>query len=650
MENITTDTQIHGYSIKRVFSLLLLLAISTVSFAQSGLSTDSKKAKKLYEKADKKYKERDFLTAISYLEESVRQDSEFFEAYIRMGSLYNAMGQEDSVYSKFQLYEKTALDPIASVLERLAFMAFDRGEYGKAESFLNKFLVKVPERESSRDIDLLIRSIRFAKKELKKPVDSIELKILPSEVNRFKLQYLPSITVDNASMFFTKRDYVQGDEDIVVSHFVDGKWTPAESISPRINSSLNEGACAVSADGRTMIFTSCDGKYSLGSCDLYITRKVGDNWSKPKNLGKPINSRYWESQPSLSADGKTLYFSSNRTGGLGGRDIWVSKSADGKWSVPINLGGDVNTPKDETTPFIHPNGSDLYFSANSYPGMGGYDLFVSSKTDSLWSIPRNLGFPINTFKDEVAIIIGAEGQMAYFAKEEQKNFEILDSKIVSITLPKEIRPDPVSYNIGRVTDKETLIPLKAEVEIIDLNTNKVIYRNESDSLTGSYLMIVPAGLELAAYVKKKGYLYSDFHFTTQTNKVSEPDTINIKLKPISEGESLILKNIYFDIDSYEIKKKSISELDNAYQLLIENPDMIVEIAGHTDDIGSKNYNQQLSEKRAGAVYDMLTSKGISRSRISFKGYADLQPLLPNTTDSNRKSNRRIEFRVLRVNQ
>lgn len=649
MEDIITDSQVHGHSLRRNLFFTLLLLLTFFSFSQSGLSTQSKKAKKLYEKADKKYKERDFQTAIAFLEEATKEDPRFFEAYIRMGSLYNAMGQIDSVYSKFQAYVATANEPIASVLEKLSFMAFDRGEYGKSMIFVSDFLEKVPERRLGGDINLLLESLEFAQNEIENFGDSLKIEELPKEINRFKLQYLPSITVDNSTMFFTKRDFVQGDEDIVVSNFRDGKWSSAESVSSRINTPLNEGACAVSADGRTMIFTSCDGRNSLGSCDLYISKKTGDTWSRPKNLGKPINSRYWESQPSLSADGNTLYFSSNRVGGYGGRDIWVSKRVGEKWSEPVNLGPSINTPKDETTPFIHPNGVSLYFSANGYVGMGGYDLYVS-KYDTSWSAPQNLGSPINTHKDEVAIVIGADGGTAYYAKEEQKNYEILDSRIVSFSVPDEKQTKSVTYIIGKVIDAKDSIPLRADVQVVNLETNETIYENSSDSISGEYLMVLPQGLELAAYVKKRGFLFADYTFTTKESSFSNPDTIEIAMQPISIGEKMILRNIYFDIDSYELTDKSKSEIENVAQLLKENPTIEVEISGHTDDSGSRGHNQTLSEKRAESVYKALVEIGVIKDRLQYKGYADIDPLLPNTSNFNRQSNRRIEFRVIRTKQ
>ncbi len=647
MEHFSANAQIHGHSLRSVV-LFLLVYISFVlsGLSQAPLSSSSKKAKKLYEKAEKNIKDRDFISAIEFFRKATIQDPNFYEAYLKAGSLYNMMGNQDSVYANFAKYANLSPNPAQSVLNRLSFMSFDRGKYVKSQEYLNQYLNDKPEMENDKEIKLLAESIRYALVQIQNDSDLI-IEKLPEAINRFDLQYLPAITIDNSTMIFTKRDFVSDDEDIVVSYLKNGSWSPAESISSKINSPLNEGACTISADGKTMIFTSCDRRGSFGSCDLYITRKSNDTWSAPKNLGKPINTHYWESQPSLSADGNTLYFSSNREGGLGGRDLWVSTYQQGSWQTPLNLGGKVNSFKDETTPFIHPNNETLYYSSNGYTGMGGFDLFQSRLQDSLWSSPINLGFPINTHKDEVALLIASDGKSAYFAQENQKNNEILDSEIVSFTLPQELRVAQASYIVGRVVDERTKEALKAHVEVVDVNSNKILFKSHSDSLSGEYLMVLPINKELAGYVKSKGYLYSDFHFSSSQNTFLKPDTILVELSKVAVGEKLILRNIYFETGSFEIDDRSNSEIDNVLEVLIENPLIKVEISGHTDDVGAKSYNQTLSEKRAQTIYYELIKKGVESSRLAFKGYADEMPLYPNTNDFNRQSNRRIEFRVIR---
>lgn len=644
MEDITSNTQVHANTLRLLLGLLILFAFCT-AYGQKALSTSNKKSLKLYEKADKKYKERDFESALSFLEQSVDEDPLFFEAYVRMGSLYNALGQMDSVYSKFGTYLDIAQDPIASVVEKMAFMAFDRGHYDRSYSYLERFLAKVPERREARDIMLLAESLKFSFEQLKNPIN-ISIEELPAAINQFKLQYLPAITVDGLTMIYTKRDVFSSDEDIVVSHKQNGEWKPSVSISNRINTPLNEGACSISADGRIMIFTSCDRRDTYGSCDLYIARKVGDNWSKPENLGKSVNSQYWESQPSLSADGKTLYFASNRPGGYGGRDLWVVTSDNkGEWQRPVNLGSAINSFKDETTPFIHSNGTTLYFSSNSYPGMGGFDLFEVHKRDSTWSEIANLGYPINTFRDEVSFLVTSDGKNAFFAKEDQKNREILDSRIVGFELPDLLQPLPASYIVGKVVDANTKVPLTAKVEVVDIDTNVKLYQSSSDSITGEYYMILPSGRDLAGYVKKRGYMYTNFHFTTHGNQ-QQQDTLYIELERIQVGQSLVLKNIYFELDSYEVDQRSMSEIESVIQLMTDNPTLQIEINGHTDDIGDKGYNQKLSEKRALSVYDHVVNGGIKKERLHYQGFGDTKPLNPNNSEDNRKSNRRIEFRVL----
>ncbi len=629
-------------------ALLTFCLIGFVRLAPAQkLSTTNKKALKAYEKGQSKSKERDFESALTFFAAALKHDPNFFEAYLRRGSLYNAMGKEDSVYSNLAAYLELTSLPNPSILNRMATMAFERGDYIRSRKYIDQLFVIVPEAQEQREMNLLERSLDFAQEQIVKRSE-VKIQQLPAEVNRFPLQYLPTITIDNSTLVFTKRDYLEGDEDIVVSYFVNNTWTEARSISPQINSSLNEGACTISADGKVMIFTSCDKRDSFGSCDLYITRKTGDNWSKPKNLGKPVNTQYWESQPSLSADGKTIYFSSNRPGGNGGRDLWVSSYLENGWSKPKNLGDAINSFRDETTPFIHPNGETIYFSSNGFIGMGGFDLVRSNLIDSLWTAPENLGFPINSHHDEVALLIGGDGKTAYFAKETQRDQRIVDSKIVSFALPVEFRAKPATYIVGRTLDNKTGDPIKAKIEIVDLSKNLFLYQGESDPVTGKYTMVLPSDKDLACYVKKKGYLFYESNFYTTSNSVAAPDTVDIRLRPIAVNESLVLQNIYFELNSYELNEKSLSELTNIVEILTENPGIIVEISGHTDNSGAVSYNQTLSEKRAGQVHMEIVKRGIEKSRLSFKGFGDQFPIKPNDSEEGRKSNRRIEFRVLRI--
>ena len=614
-------------------------------FAQTQLSTTNKKAIKWYKKGQDKARERDFVTAIELFQKAITQDAKFYEAYLRKGSLFNAMGMEDSVYSNFTKYLIHSASPSKSVIKLMSFMAFERGEYEFSETLVNQQVNGDSLILIDREMKLLAESLKFAKDQMNEG-RKVEITQLPSEINRFKLQYLPAMTIDNSTLIYTKRDRIESDEDIVVSYYENDQWTSAESISLNINTRLNEGACTISADGKLMIFTSCDRRDALGSCDLYYSKRTSRGWTRPKNLGRPVNSHYWESQPSLSADGKTLYFSSNRPGGEGGRDLWVTYKKE-KWTKPVNLGSNVNTFRDETTPFIHFNNETLYFSSNGHIGMGGYDLVKSNKLDSVWGKVENLGYPINTNNDEAALLIAGDGKTAYFAQEVQRDYKIIDSKIVKYLLPDSYKTRPASYIVGKTLDKQTGQALKAQIEVVDLNNAKSLYSSESDSITGDYLMVLPADRELVCYAKKKGYLFYENNFFSTSNSPALPDTINIELRPIAIGESIILENIYFEIDSYELGKKSLAELSSVVQILKDNPGISVEIAGHTDNSGTQAYNQQLSESRAKSVYSYL-AKRVNKERLSFKGYGFNKPIALNESEDGRKKNRRIEFRILNI--
>ena len=229
-----------------------------------------------------------------------------------------------------------------------------------------------------------------------------------------------------------------------------------------INTINNEGAQTLSSGGNYMYFTACDRPGGLGSCDLYFSAFDNGKWSVPVNVGAPVNTQYWESQPSISADGKILFFSSSRPGGIGGKDIWYSVlKENNKWAVPVNMGNNINTEGDEMSPFIHFDGKTLYFASDGRPGMGGFDIyFTRMNADSTWAVPKNLGYPINTFNDEMGLVIEAGGQYAFFSS---KRDNINGKDIFYFPLDESIRPDPVSYLKGKVYDKETGKMLKAKL-------------------------------------------------------------------------------------------------------------------------------------------------------------------------------------------
>lgn len=626
----------------RFFYALALIILTFCVEAQT------KKSLKLYEKSELELRARNFKGAIDILTKIIEKDPSYSAPYLRLATTYSVLQMKDSTLAYFERY--TEVTPFSKVNPSLwvsiANMYFQKGNYQEANEALQK--TNNQNRQASRTRHLS-ENIEFSLKALENP-KVIEITRLPDEINKFSLQYFPALTVDNQQIIYTAQG-PERDENLVISYKEDGKWKPAQPLSPSINSSFNEGACTISADGRTLIFTSCNGRQSMGSCDLYITRREGDIWSIPKNLGPKVNSIDWDSQPALSADGKTLYFASTRPGGIGARDIWVTYYVDSDWTIPHNMGSNINTSEDDITPFIHVNGQSLFFSSKGRQGMGGYDIFLCTKEEDGWSRPVNLGYPINSFIDEVGIFITADGQTAYFSKEKVQNGRVAKSELMKFNIKNDtLVRNTSSYVTGRVLNEETNQPIQANFHMEDLNNRGIIYEVSSDSVTGRYFLVLTQGNEYGVFVSKENFLFEDLSFFAASNSALEPDTIDIFLKPIKDGVSMILENVYFGFNEYVLDERSETELNQIYKYLNDNPNLTVLIEGHTDNIGTEDYNQELSTKRAGSVYNYLLDKGIQADRLSSRGFGSSQPIESNDTEEGQQRNRRIEFRVTKTSK
>ena len=342
-----------------------------------------------------------------------------------------------------------------------------------------------------------------------------------------------------------------------------------------------------------------------------------------------------------------MYFASNRPGGKGKIDIWKTELQEGNlWSKPINLGDSINTKEQDQSPFIHYDNKTLYFASNGHPGMGNQDLFLSRKDSSgIFGKAKNLGYPINTYDEEVSLTINTKGNKAYFASSKESEFGGLD--LYTFKLTDENKPSQVTYVQGIVYDAESVDKLEANIRLINLSNDSTIAQSTSDRETGKFLICIPAGEDYAFNVSKEGYLFYSESFTlAQTNDTLKVYHFDIPLSPIRKGKKSILKNIFFDVDSYELQKKSFSELGKLYQFLEKNHNIKIEIGGHTDNTGSESHNNQLSLNRAKAVYDFLISKGVPKVRITYKGYGSLSPIDLNNTEKGRQNNRRTEFKIM----
>jgi outer membrane protein OmpA-like peptidoglycan-associated protein len=343
---------------------------------------------------------------------------------------------------------------------------------------------------------------------------------------------------------------------------------------------------------------------------------------------------------------------SNRKGGKGGMDIWkcslkgFSEWGRPIWGNPVNLGDSVNTPGNEMSPFIHSDGKTLYFASDYWPGMGGYDIFYChQKNDSVWSSPQNIGYPINSHKDEQGLVVDASGLNAYYSSD-RPGSKGMD--IYSFELYKNARPNPVSYIKGKVVDEDTGLPVCAKVELIDLDNSKSVIKGESCWEKGEFLMCLPLGKEYAFNISKEGYLfYSDNFKLREITNIIDPYILDIKLKKIKIGSSVVLRNIFFNTGSFELLPESKIELQKLIDFLNLNKSLIIEIGGHTDNVGRADLNLKLSESRAKEVYKYLMSQNIDPARMKYMGYGLTMPVGPNDTPEGRALNRRTEFRIIK---
>jgi len=608
---------------------------------------------RLYNDGLESYEYLDFKKAEINFKEAILQDRNFFESYIMLGDLT----AKQKRFSESVKYYRNAvkIDSLffKPVFFTLAEAEFKSGDYVNALVHYNVYLAQTGMSAKNRLVaSKSVIDCEFAINALKNPVPFNPVSV-GSGINTKDDEYWPSITADGSKLIFTRQEnpgdnppnsvYLQ--EDFYISLYSDNLWTKSFNAGAPLNTPQNEGAQSLSSDGNYMFFTSCERRGGMGSCDIYFSLIADGKWSEPANLRSPINTAGWESQPSVSADGRTLFFVSSRPGGYGGKDIWFSRLNSGNtWTTPINIGEIINTAGDEMSPFIHFDGRTLYFASDGRPGMGGFDIYLTRMNDdSTWTEPQNIGYPINTYNDEMGLIIESNGIKAYFSSTRNKS---LGKDIFCFDLYESARPNPVSYLKGKVYDKETGKLLKADYELINLSDNKVSFKNSTDG-TGSFLVCLPSGYNYGINISKKGYLFYSENFMFEgEHTVAKPFVKRIILSPLKVGEMMQLANVFYEVDSWKLKRESLSELDNLVALLSENKDIVLEIGGFTDSTGTDEYNLVLSEKRALSVVEYLISNGIPPASLKYKGYGNSNPLGDNVTSEGRKLNRRTEARIV----
>lgn len=622
--------------------------------SQFPYSSKDKKAVKLFEKAQKAPRESvdpesqgpNFKEGIILAEKALEEDPYFWEAHILAGEFYERTLKYNEAIQHYEYAIK--INPnhnmSGNTFYYVAALQLALGRYDDAIKNIELFLKHPNANENfMNDAHKIHESAFFAKNALKNPKPFNPKNIGPG-INTGLPEYFPTLTVNGKTLLFTRRipdsrvQHFDEQEDFYVSNNDQGNWQEAYSMPLNVNTINNEGAPTIAADGKTLIFVGCsdesgtyygENRTGKGSCDLFFTRKIGSKWTNPINLPGEVNTSNWETQPSLSADGKTLYFirGIRNKSGKQNADIYVSYlREDGTWGPGQRLPNTINTPAMEESVHIHPDGKTLYFASRGHIGMGGSDLYVTRMDENgNWSKPENLGYPINTIYDENSLMVNASGDVAFFASNRDGGYGDLD--IYYFDLPKELRPVTTFYFDGLVFDSKTKKAIPGYFELSDINSGKTVIISEADKIDGSFTVPLPINRDYAIQVTYPGYFPYSLNFNLKLEEGQKSFHLDIPLNPESSSEENVLANVFFDLNKSTLRPESKLELNKFASYLKSNPKMKIELGGHTDSRGNKDENLKLSADRAKSVYEYLISTGIPAERMGYKGYGSTQPII-----------------------
>jgi outer membrane protein OmpA-like peptidoglycan-associated protein len=623
---------------------VLVVLICVPVFAQT-----NEKAQKAYDNAMQQLNDGFVKDAIPLLGKAIEYDHNFLNAYLSLAGVYaelkdyaKSIEYYDIVKAKDSGYFKYYYLPYSINFAGL-------GRFQEALDNVNRFLL-IPNLG-----DRSIKSAEYRKRCYQFALDyaahhpATNYVFTPvnlgDNINTKYSEYYPSITIDDSLFVFTRRGdgYV---ENFIESRMLnDTTYARSKIIDGTINNEPSKGAINISQDGDWLLFAGNFGRKGYGDFDIYISYNTPTGWSEPINLGPNINTEFYETSPSLSPDKNTLYFCSTRPGGYGGADLYVShRSVNGKWSPAQNMGPLINTAGDEKAPFIHADGTSLYFTSDGLPGYGNSDLYLTRRlNDSTFTTPENLGYPINTIENEGSLFVAADGVHAYYASDRVDSRGGLD--LYRFELRPDVRPVKTLYVKGYVYDAINNKKIPCTVDLTDDSTRQLVTKIQTDE-TGFYFMTLPVGRNYTFTVNRKGYLFYTDVFALQSKAADSTYTKDIPLQPIAVNASVVLKNIQFDLNSYHLKDVSLIELNKLVQLMTDNASTRIEISGHTDNTGNDADNIKLSTNRAKAVADYLISKGIDAKRLSWKGYGSTKPIADNNTEEGKTKNRRTEFKII----
>ncbi len=673
-------------------SRIILFAVffAILSLGASAQDDNKEAAKQIVEIANEAYFNlRVILVANEQYVQAADLDPENLEANYMAGRTY----LETNYKSRATKYLLRVFDIDPNYKFNILYMIGQSYQYGlqfqKAIDYYNRYLDKLKGNPSyhgddftvAKDVDRRVYECGNGIEFVATPMDYVIENVGPA-INSEWDDFAPVLNADETFMVFTTRrqegntnENVFDDnlyyEDIFESHRVDGKWQTAKNIGPPINSPYHDSNVAINADGTQLYLYK-----SQNGGDIYLSEKKADgNWSDPVPLNENINSTYSENSVSISPDGTTLFFSSDRpiTPGKTDLDIYYSKlDRKGGWGQAKNIGSVINTEYDEDGPFIDYDGKTLYFSSKGHKGMGGYDIYKSvyDSATQQWSQPVNLGYPMNSPDNDVYFVSTRDGKRGYYASAREDGMGFTD--IYQIRLadlkspsqltakkeekeeekPKEIEKpqlQPITLLLKAV-DAQTNNEIDVDVNVFNTATNQPV--NISQVSTGLYSMTFNNS-EQTLYnlsVEKSGYMFKNLTISIPASTIQAQELKRkVSMERIQEGYSAVLRNIYFDFDRATIKPESYPELNKLKKILTENPNTTIEISGHTDNVGPKDFNKELSQNRANAVVHWLITQGIGKNRLIARGYGEERPLASNDDErEGRELNRRVEFKVLKA--
>lgn len=645
----------------------------------------AKEAKENLKKGDEFYEMDNraaYLNAIPFYENAYKYNPDNAELNFKLGychlqTLYKAKSLEymEKAY-KFNSEISLAINYYLGSAMQYNYLFEDAiQEYLKFRKIAPKELMMEMGAMANKKIEECKNGIKFTEDMKDVMIQNISI------VNSEYPDYGPLISADESVLLFTSRRAGSSEgeiwefdgqcyEDIYISYNKDGFWSAPENIGPPLNTKDHDATVGLSADGQKL--------FIYREMDVFISELVGSSWSKPERMPKTINTKdQAENSACFSPDGKTIYFVRGKTNNplTSNGDLYYSNMVDGKWTEAQKLSDVINTKYNEDGIYVHPDGKTIYFSSEGHNTMGGYDIFTSVKQDDgTWSVPENMGIPVNSPDDDVYFVMAADGRTGYYSSVKPDGKGATDIyKMIFLKLDKPLTIDtednliacltnPVSEASvaevmdvkkvyltivkGTITDFDTKEKLKASIEITDNATGEQIMQFYSNEKTGKYLISLPSGKNYGMSVKADGYLFHSENFDIPKTEGYQEIIKDVALKSMKKGSVVILRNVFFDLDKYNLRPESNTELNKLVKILVENPNLRIEISGHTDSQGTDTYNVTLSNNRASAVVDYLIKAGIDKSRLEFRGAGEAEPIDTNETKEGRQNNRRVEFKVL----